>query len=388
MSDRQVYTLFFILFVILGILIRVEPLVHWQDRPNDFFANKEPVLANVDGYYYLNIAKEISQNSYSAMDTKRAYPENIPRATYPSLLPVILHFSSSIFHLSLNKVGIWFPVFLGVCLLIPIFLFSKSFGTTITVTGALAFASLSPYYALRTRLGFLDTDCLNVVLPLLCTFCFMQFGLNKTYHRYMYLSFGLLFSLFFLWWWDQTKAAVIILSLSPLFIAFLFDFRPKKKEGIIFFIVSFAMIISLLLSIDVSHIIKTAKSALGLLSYISKEQSGLFPNIGLSIQEQLKFTPMNTLLLIVSNWPCLIITTSGIFFLCVQQKTKMLYLLPMTMIGSFSFLFAKRFAIFLTPLCALGFGYFFFVLSRHIQKRLLLYFFLHPLHNFSNVVQL
>ena len=227
MRSRHIYAiLLFSLFIILGILLRVEPIVHWHDRPDEYFANTIPVLSTVDGYYYLNIAREIGENRYSSIDDKRVYPEGLSRSSYPSLLPLLLHYSSSIFHTSLNWVSIWLPVFLGICLLFPVYLFSKYYGGVIAGAGALAFAAFSPSYLLRTSLGRLDTDCLNIVLPLFCAYFFMLFGLGKTKKRYIYLSCGFLFFLAFLWWWDMTPAAVIILSLSPLAAALLFHYRP------------------------------------------------------------------------------------------------------------------------------------------------------------------
>ncbi len=164
----------------------------------------------------------------------------------------------------------------------------------------------------------------------------------------------------------------MVLSLSPLCIALLFHYRPAVREGLIILGISVTMVVIYLWLFDISHIVKIIRLGLGQLSYISKQSEGLFPNIGLSINEQFSEPLTTTLISIGANWLFLSIITTGIIFLCIEKKKKFLYLLPMTAIGCFSFFFAKRFAIFLTPVCALGFGYFFVVISRFISKKYLL----------------
>jgi len=375
MKSRSSLNLFFLaLFIILAILIRAEPMIHWQGSSNIFFANGEPVLTTLDGYYYLNIAKEIKENRYTSIDDKRIYPKGYSRSSYPPLLPLLLSYSSTIFHVSLNSAAIWLPIFLGICLLFPVFLFSKYYGGITAVAGALAFTAVSPSYLLRSNLARLDTDCLNVVLPLCCAYCCMIFGLNKTKQQYIYFSFALLFFTAFLWWWGMSPGAVIILSLSPMAIAFLFHFRPEKKEAILFFIILAAIIAIILLSFEPTQFIGIAKSTLEQVSYISKNSSSFFPNIGLSIQEQQSHSLLNALIMVTANPVSLVIAGCGFILLCIQQKSKTLYLFPITIIGCLNFFYAKRFGIFLTPIFAISFGYFFSTLANHFKKQFLLYF--------------
>ena len=54
----------------LGIFVRVESIFTWQVRSDIFFTGDQPVLTDVDGYYYLNIAKELGEQSYSTIDGK------------------------------------------------------------------------------------------------------------------------------------------------------------------------------------------------------------------------------------------------------------------------------------------------------------------------------
>lgn len=368
MRNWKMLTIFsFCFFLGLGITLRLKPMSYWADNPDIYFVDNEPVFASADGYYYLNIAKELQTGSYSSIDTKRAIPDTISRKSSPPLLPVLLHSFSSLLGTSLSWIGLWLPIILSSCLLFPVYLIGKEYGGKLSGIYSLAIVSTAPIYLSRTRLGWLDTDCLNVVLPFFCTYCFMKFGNENSKYRYLYLSSGFLFFFIFLWWWDMSSTAVIILSLSSLFIALVFDFRPKCTEVFLFYIILAAFVVAYMI-IDSSFFAKFINSLTNYMRYFSKT-AGMFPNIGVSIVEQQKLSSLQNLNTIVPNLWCLIIAVLGTLYLLFKKKSQALYILPMLILGAFSFFYANRFSIFLVPVFALGFGYFFAQLQIHVTKK-------------------
>ncbi len=358
----------------LGIFVRVESIFTWTVRSDIFFTGDQPVLTDVDGYYYLNIAKELGEQSYSTIDGKRAFPEGMNRAERPSLLPVILHQISAVSGLSLNWVAIWLPVILSITLLVPVFFFGHYFGSVHGAIGAVAVAALAPYYAERTRLSQMDTDCLNLVLPMCCAYLFMRFGTTGTAQRYLYLGGGLFCYAVFLWWWDMSPQAATLMALSPLAIALLCHYRPPAKEAMIFGGVALIALLTFNWYTDIfALLVEYGRTALANLAYISKETHGIFPNIGGSIAEQKPFGFIEALVRNIANLGCLLLALIGLVMLALREKAKILYLLPLAVIGTFGFFFAMRFTFFLTPLLAIGFGSFFAMIYPRIDRKFLYY---------------
>ncbi|SDP19456.1 STT3 domain-containing protein [Desulforhopalus singaporensis] len=362
----------------VAFLIRIEPISYWNTEKEIFFSNDEPVLANVDGYYYLQLAKEIKNDTYSPIDVKRAYPEHSKRNSIPSLLSVTISLFSSIFDTSLNWIGIWLPVMFGLCIFLPVLLFSNKLGGYLTAIGSISFVLFSPYYMYRTRLGWLDTDCLNVFFPLMAAYLSMCFGLHKDRFNYLYLLFFLFTITLFYWWWDTSPAAVSVLCLSPLALTFIFHYRPGKHEYLCLLGTFLILIIFLVAFWGLDKAIDTLKVGVDQLTYISGKEGTLFPNIGSSIQEQQNNSFLKTLLIISPSYLCLTLAIIGAILLFFKQTHKSLYLIPLFIIGCLSFFFAKRFTIFLTPILALGFGYFFQQVHHIIKVKYISYMILIP----------
>lgn len=342
-----------------GFYVRTERVFEWNANKELYFANGEPSFLDLDGCYYLQTAKEILKGTYTPIDTKRAYPETATRPQHPSLLSYSLAYFSKLSGLSLNWTAVFFPVVLGLCIAFPLYFFSSFYGSFTTVIGSLTIGLLSHYYSSRTTLGRIDTDCLVVFFPLACAYFFMRFGTETAKKRYAYFSVGTLFYLLFLWWWDMSPTAVSVLSLSPLLVALIFHYHPKGNEGVKFYAVLSLAVCAGCYVIGYDGIVKIFQSILGQFSYISKQEAGLFPNIGLSIEEQGTFSFSTIADTAITGMVSLVFAVCGLVLLAKKKRTLSFYLLPLLVIGCFGVFFAERFLIFLTPVLAIGFGYFF-----------------------------
>jgi len=369
-TSQTLFCLIALTFIITwALLIRIDTYFLWQATPQKFLLqNGEPMLSTLDGYYYLNTAKEIVTGKYSATDTMRAYPDNVSRAETPSLLPTLLTILHKTTGISLNWLGAILPVFLGLFISAPLYCLSKNFGGRIMGIGAVAIGTLSFYYAQRSSLARLDTDCLNLTLALTCAYFFYMFGKLSSYKRYLHLTFGFFFYAVYLWWWDMSPGAASILALSPLLVALIIHYRPSTKKEHFFYILIIGTVIFVLLTNH--HLFsKLYNSIIGQINYISKVDTGAFPNIGFSIAEQKNISWHNIDRLTVNSWPILAIAFSGLCLLIYKRKFDVLYLLPITLVGTLAIFFANRFAIFLTPIVAFGFGYFFHFLANTLNYK-------------------
>ncbi len=383
-TNKLIIGIFAVLAISAGFFLRVDAMLLWERNPELFFSGNEPLLTSMDGYYYLNTAKEILNGTYSPVDTQRGIPDNVERSSIPSLMPLILATVTRISGLSLNWIAIFTPVALGLILGIPLYLFGKHWGGYVMALTSLAAGLLFHHYIIRTNLGRLDTDCLNVTLAISCSYLFMRFGNNTTNTRYIFLAAGFLFSFLFLWWWDMAFGPVALLSLTPLLIALLFHYRPQKKEGL-FVIAALAVTILFFILTNWEMVSRIFSSAYEHLSYIIKHEGGLFPNIGKSITEQEKLTFSEIYRTSTLNLPIFICSLFGFCFLIFKKKAESFYLLPILFVGLLSVLYAKRFAIFLTPILALGLGFLFNEIYNRVTRKAIpticyLLFFLYLTH--------
>lgn len=348
------------LTMLAGLAIRFDNMKAWNKMPAIFLADGEPLLINLDGYYYLGLARDLLDSSYAQVDEKRAVPESPQRPSPPPLLSVMLSALEQSGLGSLNWLGVTVPVLLSILLTIPIFLFSKQWGTPVMSVTATGLALLAPYYILRTKVGVLDTDCLNATLAMSCACSALYFARAQGRRKILWLAVSLLLYLLFLWWWDQTTTAVTILAMGPFFLACLLSLNCSSRRTLLLYTIMGLGITALLLFIygtDFPSVFYDRIRAQ--LSYISKQETGPYQNIGTTIGEQVRPSFNNFVSMTASNIFLFSAAAIGTMWLMLNRKKEFLVLLPILTIGLFGYFFAVRFTIFLIPVLALGLGYLF-----------------------------
>ena len=63
-----------VVIILLGIWVRLDNLIIWNMFPGSGTLDGEPLLTNFDGYYYLTLARDLVEGTYSTVDTFRAVP--------------------------------------------------------------------------------------------------------------------------------------------------------------------------------------------------------------------------------------------------------------------------------------------------------------------------
>lgn len=362
-------TLCVLLLAGLALLLRLDPVWSWQQDRDAYFYKNVPLLSCIDGYYYLQEAKQITRGDYSKQETLRNYLNTASRQATPSLLSSTLALIPRLLPISLHWGAIITPVAFGLLLLLPILLYSRTIGGTYLILGAVGFAIFSPIYVLRTSIGWLDTDCLNLVLPISIAYLFMQFGVRKDNWRYLALLSGFIIILVYLFWWQMAPGAVFFLGLSPFLLAVLFHYRPPRNHIALFYTILIIIISSVFLFVDGHKIFAMISSASKQVFYILGTDPAQFQNIGHTITEQKKFTLAELAQMIAGHLVFFTVAILGTVLLIKNHIAKILYLAPITFIGALGIFFGQRFSFFLLPLLAIGFGYFFEHLSKLLPKK-------------------
>ncbi len=346
------------LIYVLGVVVRIHDLPAWLETPERAFLAGEPLLKTSDGYFYLALSRDILRNDYTKIDSKRAVPDSPSRPFPPPLLSVITAYFSKITGLSLNWTALILPVLVGPLMIFPLYgIGVKAGGKVCGLAGAL-FGVTSDYFVYRSSAGWFDTDILILFLLLMVIWLFMLFGACKTPKRYLYLLGGLLFSCIFFWWWDQAPYVVAALCFWPLFLSLVFFYRPKRIEFYVFAAVIVSVFFVFIFSSYREIPFHAFEALLRKFKYISKADSGLFPNIGVSIAEQQVISPLEAAKYTVGGIEQLVLAGVGLSVMFLRNYRYTFYLAPPLVIGMLSIFFAQRFLIFLTPVAVLGIAFF------------------------------
>lgn len=359
-SDRKnhsVYRVVLILVVLLAVWIRMDDLVSWNKQPHRAFYNGQPILINFDGYFYLSLARDLLHHAYEPMDDLRGVPFGQKRPMPPPLISVFAAGIAAISPFSLDWIAALLPVFLGVLLAIPLYLFSRLYGGPLMAVVTVTVGLCAQYYVYRSSVGWFDTDCLNVTFAFLSAYLFLRFGMEATARRYRYLAAGLVVFVLFLLWWDQTRTAVTLITLCPLAMVLALYYRPRGRERWLAAGAGATVLIGLLLWHGPQIFFVPFEKAMVAFGYISKTQVGDFPNTALSVMEQKRVGITAMAQISTGSLVTFLIGIAGLFWLLLVRKRQAVPLMVLFGLGCFTFLFARRFLIFLNPFLAIGLGF-------------------------------
>ncbi len=361
-QKRQISTRVFVTVIVLTMLFcvaflqRILPITGWKAFPDNYIVDGEAILTNVDGYYYLNTAKEVLEGTYSTEETHRAIPDTISRSPIPPLLSVLTAGIAKISGISINWVGATLPAVLSLFIAAPIFFLGWRYGGAIAATVATSITLLAPAFLTRNNFGFYDTDCMNAFFPYSCAVLFLLFAVKAGRQRYLFLLAGSVTALLFLWWWDQTSTVPLVLGGFPLCMALLFFYRPTRKEGVLFAIIAIIVCIAVVAVVGIAPFTAIPESILRMFFHISKQSSSLYPAVSASIGEQSAMEWKDFSKQTFAYSAIFPFALTGIALFIFRARKEITLLLPILLVAAFTFFFASRFVIFTVPMFSLGLG--------------------------------
>ena len=341
----------------LGVFCRLEDISAWRKIESRTFYDNKPIHTTFDAWFYLSLAQDLIDDTYTQPDEKRGVPQCPPRPEPAPLISVLAAAIVKATSYSLCWVSAVLPAVLGPLLVIPLYMIGRFYGGVVCGLLASLVSVLYPFFISRSNFGRFDTDCMILTFSLGAVYLFMQFGLNHTRLRYLYLCSGMLLSGLFLWWWDQTQAAVFALTGLPLIVALVFFYRPKRREGLIFYSIFLTSVIAAIMIIDPALPLRILERLWREFLYISKDQSGNFPNVGKTISEQGKSSLADIIKTTTTGTASFLFAAAGFLLLLWRRKAHVVFLLPFIVMTILALTTANRFILFMIPLVALGTGY-------------------------------
>ena len=350
-------------FLVLGLalFIRLEDLHHWQKHKEYCYYKNEPLVTTLDAYYHLRLARDIIQGNYKAKDEKRGLPDYMARPRVPPLLSVLAAYLSKSSGLSLNWIALLLPPVLGCLVIIPCFLWGKVLGGYLVGFTASLLAVTSYIYYLRTKIGWFDTDILNIFFILIIPYFLLLYCREKDKKRYLYLFLSLVLSSLFIWWWYPARFLIGFLIFIPLLASIFFYKESRIESGIK--LVAICTILGFV-------IFKYHSAWREIILFLSKKQIQTdFPTIAASIAELKRVSIKKVAELSSGHILVFISGLLGWMMLMIKRYKETLFLYIPLFVGLFAFVFSQRFIIFLVPFIAFGLGYIAYLFSQKIEKR-------------------
>lgn len=353
----------------IGFFIRFEDYPKWRENPDMFFFNGAPLLVNGDGYYYLRLARDLSEGQYDETDDRRWYPDSLPRPSPPPLLSVTTNLLHKIFKTSLDWIAILLPVLFAPLLALPVYGLARiAGGGRIMALTAGLMCVVSEYYVGRTRIGWFDTDCLIVTLTAAICYFSWRFASGTSLRRYLHAAAALLGFGVFLWWWDTAPEAVTGICIAMFLVTVVFFYRPVRREGYIFAGAVAGAVFLFLAWRGFDAPFAIIRNLLGRLLFVAGGESGPFPSTIGDVRELrvLGFAQMAKLT--SGHAAIFVLTVAGFIWLLVNLKKRALLLAVLTLLAVLPVRFGNRFLIFQVPIVSLGLG---FLVERlwHLRNR-------------------
>ncbi|KAA0257656.1 hypothetical protein FHQ18_07900 [Deferribacter autotrophicus] len=173
---------FLFLFLVVAIFfysafVRYNQYSEWKKKKNLYFVEKYPAMTTLDAYYWLRYAKEYDKGIYkSDNDTLRYYPDSQKRRKPIPLLSFLVAKFSSFTGGNYYYAGLYLIPILASLFIIPLSIYFYLVGFPFGGLVGSFVGAFSYMYFVRSSMGRVDTDLLNIFFPALASLFIYLFG--------------------------------------------------------------------------------------------------------------------------------------------------------------------------------------------------------------------
>ena len=412
LNERKYNSLLFAIFLLvifsLSVFVRHQQLEIWEKKPNMFFVESSPMMSTLDAPYWIRWAREYNNGTFGKQDELRNYPEgkkkigkkfddqiiSSQKNTTPSsinkletrynevpLLSFLISKLVKFFNYNYYLTGtLIIPTFASL-FMIPLGIYFFKIGIPLSgLLGGLVGTFASGYFV-RSSIGRIDTDMLNLFFPTLAALLILMASKSKSERAVLLFSIGAGLNLFLFQWWYGKAGFTLIFFIVLVFSLFIHKIRIK-----IIFLSAFLFILcahpktfmegskSIQAFVGNYFIIEENISSP---TNISSSSPATFPNVFKTISEADTVKMNEILLRIISNNFIAWIGLVSFLVLSVFRWKDFLPFSPIIFLGIFSFQSSNRFIMFLAPLIGIGLGwiitfgieYFFYLFEKFSNSR-------------------
>ena len=394
--------------------VRYQQFETWKKTPAAFFVGERPMMTTLDAPYWVRLAREYNEGVYRQKGRLRGYPKNTktfqemsvphkfrdpppisstssttplsssgtPEVRYSDvpLLSFLIAHLSPFFNYNYFLAGTMLVPVMASIFILPLGIYFFRIGLTVSgLLGGLIGTFSSGYY-MRSSIGRIDTDMLNLFFPVLAGLLILQTSRAKSERSLLLYSAGTGLCLFlFQWWYDRagfTLAYFVVLVFS----LFIQQIRLRT------------IFLSALLFVLCAHpgnFMNGTSAVQGFMkayfvigeiassTVIDNENSpASFPNTFTTISE-VDHVPMEEVFRrVLSNTMFGWVGFLAFFVLVVLRWRVLLPLAPILALGLLSFQSSNRFIMYLGPFIGIGLGWllslgieglFYFLPQEHVK---------------------
>ncbi len=391
-----------ILTIIIGLLAfktRNDQWNIWKLNKDITFYENSPLLSTADGPYFVGLSKTINEGeTLQSFNEKRFFPENQKKFKSQKDLENLNKFKISLLPISISYFSKYFDnnLLLTSNILIPLtalltaisislFFFSLGFGYEGVIAGL--GASLSQSILVRTSIGRVDTDLLNIgFFYTVLTFIYSSIKTNNYLYKFISISLAGLANFFFIWWYQ--RPGFFVLFLLTIIILQVFCKQGLRK--------SFLQILIFSLFSGPNYVIESFDNIINYINLYLNFSINEPTNTGLLFPDTLKtVTELKKLDLFEyskfvfgekKDWIVLLGFLGLITFVFFNFQKSLTLIAPIIFL-LFSFLIGKRFAIYAIPLYWFGVAYLLITVTLLINYFFQLQKFINlPVNIYSNLL--
>ncbi|KJU83202.1 oligosaccharyl transferase STT3 subunit [Candidatus Magnetobacterium bavaricum] len=238
--SRWVFLAALLLCCCLSALARYNQYHQWQKTPELYFVDGKPMMTTMDAFLWLRFARQYKTDSYdnTSIDTMRIYPLGYTKPKVILLSYLLAKLSVLFDHIEENATLV-IPI-LASLFIIPFFIYFLEIGyPTAAVVGSLV-GTFNHIYMIRTAIGRLDTDSLNLFfLFLVSYFILLTFKDNKERNLYLYSAMaGISMFAFHTWYHLKMLSEFYLFVLVLYLVANRVPWRKILKSAVIFVLFS------------------------------------------------------------------------------------------------------------------------------------------------------
>ncbi|MBF0566152.1 MAG: hypothetical protein HQK89_13015 [Nitrospirae bacterium] len=371
-----------VLCLCISVFIRVNQYSRWKDSERYSYSGK-PIMTTADAYYWIRFAREYTNGQYmpGGIETVRNFPEGA--ALKPDPIPALsflLARLSPLFGGDIYKTGIFIIPLLSSLFMIPLIIYFYRMGFPAIGIMCVLISTASPIYFMRTSIGRVDTDSLNLLFPFLCSLLiYLASKSDRLRNSILYSLLCGMSMYLFIWWYDHRG---FLLVFAAIFLVSLVLFRKPMVTIVLSLIVYFIFASPYNLVKSVGNLTETFRSFSDV--YLSRHQfkpltpgrfkheapsfaerkekpsTGIIqkPNIYNTIDERVKLPFSEVLASLVGSRTLAILGFIFFAVFAIFKMKELVPLLPILSLGFLSFTSGNRFAMYLTPFIGIGFGMF------------------------------
>ncbi len=349
----KIYLILIIFILSVSTYARYSQYNYWTHHKAVYFTDGYPAMTTLDAYHWLRYAKEEKSKTYykHLNDPLVAYPDGSLKPKPIPMLSFIIAKLSSISNLSIYKSGLFIIPLFASLFIIPLTLYFYLVDMPMAgIVGGFV-GSFGWMYFLRTSMGRVDTDLLQLFFLFLASlFLMLAYQTKEKRAMLIYSAFTGITLGFFGWWYAHNGIIVVYIVLLVVMLCI-------KKEKLSLIILS-----GLILGLFANPIF-TYSGLKGFLSFIhnylsiKQTTTGGFPNILKTITETEHIADSRVLLYMLSSKFLDIFGLAGFLVSIKFLKIRIIPIIPILGLGLMAFTGANRSIMFLAPFVGVGMGF-------------------------------